>query len=38
MGQPSGDGEAVMVTKAAATEEGEALPGQDPAQLGYVWG
>ena len=38
VGQPSGDGEAVMVTKAAAIEEGEALPGQDPAHLGYVWG
>lgn len=38
VGQPSGDGEAVMVTKEAATEEGEALPGQDPAHPGYVWG
>lgn len=26
VGQPSGDGEAVVVTKEAATEEGEALP------------
>ena len=38
MGQPSGDEEAVMVTKEAATEEGVALPGQDPAHPGYVWG
>ena len=38
VGQPSGDEEAVMVTKEAATEEGVALPGQDPAHPGYVWG
>lgn len=37
VGQPSGDEEAVVVTKEAATEEGAALPGQDPAHPGYVW-